>query len=229
MWSMFLVLRLVVPVCPFLLRACAQLLTWQFDSVLGTRLGVQIVPASGSSSELSSHQMAIRSHPGVQKMPANGISSELSAHQMAPPGAFAHSRARLCPRASSLSFFSLVSPLRPLGLGLLGRCDPRVFFFTTLRTQVRPAIEFVSGKEGLRPGIAAFVSWYCCLRVLVFFEFVYWLFLKFARAAGPSGGRGEMAMAVASSARIAFLRGAVCASTLYTRCCPFVPCTATGH
>ena len=25
------------------------------------------------------------------------------------------------------------------------------FIFTTLRTQVRPAIEFVSGKEGLRP------------------------------------------------------------------------------
>ena len=27
------------------------------------------MPASGSSSELSSHQMAIRSHPGLQKMP----------------------------------------------------------------------------------------------------------------------------------------------------------------
>ena len=82
----------------------AQLLTWQFDSVLGIRLGVRIVPASGSSSELSSHQMAIHSHPGVQKMPANGISSELSAHQMARPGAIAHSRAPLCPRASTLSF-----------------------------------------------------------------------------------------------------------------------------
>ena len=35
--------------------------------------------------------MAIRSHPGVQKMPASGISSELSAHQMAPAGAIAHS------------------------------------------------------------------------------------------------------------------------------------------
>ena len=83
---------------------------------LRTRLGVQIVPASGSSSELSSHQMAIRSHPGVQKMPASGISSELSAHQMAPAGAIAHSRDHLCPRASSLSFSSLVSPLRPSGL-----------------------------------------------------------------------------------------------------------------
>ena len=153
MWSMLLVLRLVVPVCPFLLRACAQLLTWQFDYVLGTRLGVQIVPASGSSSELSSHQMAIRSHPGVQKMPASGISSELSARQMARPGAIAHSRPHLSPRASFLSFFSSVAPLRPLGLGFLGRGPRRstTLFTTTLRTQVRPAIELVSGEEGLRP------------------------------------------------------------------------------
>ena len=85
-------------------------------------------------------------------MPASGISSELSAHLMAPAGAIAHSRAHLCPQASTLSFSSLVSPLRPLGLGLLGRCYPRSFLFSTsLRTQVRPAIEFVSGKEGLRP------------------------------------------------------------------------------
>ena len=61
-----IVLRLVMPVCPSLLRACAQLLTWLFGSVLGTRLGVQIVPMP-SSSELSSHQMAIRSHPGSSK------------------------------------------------------------------------------------------------------------------------------------------------------------------
>ena len=74
----------------------------------------------------------------------------------------------------------------------------------SLRTQVRPAIEFVSGKEGLRPRIAVFVSWYCRLRVLVFIKFVYWLFLKFARAPSFSGGRGEMAMAVASSARLAY-------------------------
>ena len=92
-------------------------------------------------------------------MPASGISSELSAHQMAPAGAIAHSRSHLCPRASTLSFSSLVSPLRPLGVGLLGRCDPRsVFLATTLRTQVRPAIGFVSGKEGLRPRIAIFSS-----------------------------------------------------------------------
>ena len=70
-----------------------------------------------------------------------------------------------------------------------------------------------------------------CATPLVFvpFKFVYRDTLKLASAPGPFGGRGEMAMAVASSARLAFLRGAVCASMLYTRCCPFVPCTATVH
>ena len=74
-------------------------------------------------------------------------------------------------------------------------------------------------------------SAFYCMTSLVFvpLKFGYWLFLKFARAPGLSGGRGEMAMAVASSARLAFFRGEVCASTLYTRCCPFVPCTATVH
>ena len=61
------------------------------------------------------------------------------------------------------------------------------------------------------------------IRVLVFLEFAYWDTLKFARAPGLSGGRGEMAMAVASSARLAFLRGAVCACCMpYTRCFPFL-------
>ena len=70
----------------------------------------------------------------------------------------AHSRRHLNPRASSLycfSFFSsFVLPLRPLGLGLsLGRGDPvrLAVCSMTLRTQARPAVEFVSGKEGLRP------------------------------------------------------------------------------
>ena len=66
--------------------------------------------------------------------------------------------------------------------------------------------------------------------VFVPLKFGYWLFLNFACALGLSGGRGEMAMAVASSARLAFLRGAVCA------CCAlrqmlslFGPCTAMVH
>ena len=96
-----------------------------------------------------------------------------------------------------------------------------LFISLPLRTQVRPAIEFVSGKEGLRPRIPVFVSWYFCLRVLVFLEFAYWDTLKFARAPGLC--RGEMAMAVASSACLAFLRGAVCACCMpYTRCFPFL-------
>ena len=137
-----------------------------------TRLGVQIVPANGSSSELSSHQVAIRSHHGVQKMPASGISSELSTHHMAPAGAIAHSWHHLCPRASYPSFSTLVSPLRPLGLGLLGRCDPRSFIFFYDVTEAGPASHRVrlwqggpasiltsygyaplvpSGVEGIRP------------------------------------------------------------------------------
>ena len=62
------------------------------------------------------------------------------------------------------------------------------------------------------------------IRVFVFFKFVYRDTLNFASAPGPFGGRGEMAMAVASSARLAFLRGAVCASTL-----ALGPCAATVH
>ena len=48
--------------------------------------------------------------------------------------------------------------------------------------------------------------------------FGYWDTLNFGSAPGLSGGRGEMAMAVASSARLACLRGAVCASTPPLRC-----------
>ena len=102
-------------------------------------------------------------------------------------------------------------------------------FSTTLRTQVRPAIEFVSGKEGLRPRIAVFVSSYCILRVQLFLEFGYWDTLKFASAPGLSGGRGEMAMAVASSARLAFLRGAVCACCTLHQTLSLGPCTAMVH
>ena len=149
--------------------------------------------------------------------------SELSAHQMVPAGAIAHSWHHLCPRASSPSFSTLVSPLRALGLGLLGRCDPRSFIFFYDITDAGPASHRVRLWQG---GPA---STYCRFRlllflffVLVFLQFVCWLFLKFARAPGLSGGRGEMAMAVAPSARLAFFRGAACASTPYTRHFPFL-------
>ena len=79
---------------------------------------------------------------------------------MAPAGAIAHSRPLLSPCASFLSFFSSVAPLRPLGLGFLGRGLRRstTLFTTTLRTQVRPAIEYVSGEEGLRPRLRRYVT-----------------------------------------------------------------------
>ena len=92
-------------------------------------------------------------------MPASGSSSELSSRQTAPAGAIAHSWHHLCPLASSPSFSTIVSPLRPFGLRLFGRCDLGLLSFsTTLWTQLRAAIEFVSGKEGLRPRIAVFAG-----------------------------------------------------------------------
>ena len=129
---------------------------WSWRPALSSTLGgltphstrSSIVPASGSSSELSPHQMAIRSHPGGQKMPANGISSELSAHKMARPGAMAHSRVHLYPRASSLSFSSLVPPLRPLSSGLLGRGDPRYFIYSYAVTDAGPASHRVRLWQG---------------------------------------------------------------------------------
>ena len=163
---------------------------------------------------------------------ANGISSELSAHQKARPRAIAHSRACLCPRASSLSFSSLVSPLQPLGSGLLGRGDPRSFLFLFVVTDAGPASHRVRLWPGGPASTYCLFRWFCCflpcdvtLRVLVFFEFVYRDTLMFVSAPSLSGGRGEMAMAVASSARLAFLRGAVCASTLYIRCCHLSLCS----
>ena len=114
-----------------------------------------------------------------------GVPPELSAHQMAPAGAIAHSRAHLCPP------FHFPPSSRHSGpqawgfwvvatLGLLS-------FSTSLRTQVRLAIEIVSGKEGVRPRIAVIVSWYCSLRVQEFLEFAYWDTLEFASAPGLQG------------------------------------------
>ena len=117
--------------------------------------------------------MTIRSHPGVEKNARqwHSIRAERSSN-----GSFRSHRAL---EGSSLPscfvpviiFPRLATPA--LGLGVIGSLRPSGFYlFQSLRTQVRPAIEFVSGKEGLRPRIAVFVSWYCCLRVLVFLESV---------------------------------------------------------
>ena len=155
-------------------------------------------------------------------MPASGISSELSAHQMAPAGATAHSRPHLCPRASSLSFSSLVSPLRPLGLGLLGRCDPRALIYFYLVTDAGPA------SHRVRQGGPA--STYCHFRLLVLlltgtcFPGVRLLALPEVRK-GPwplwrPRGDGNGGRFVRSPC---LLRGAVCACcTPYTRYFPFL-------
>ena len=93
-------------------------------------------------------------------MPASGISSQLSAHQMAPAGAIVHSRSR-CPRASSFSSSSFVSPLRPLGLGLSARGDPRSLIYFYDVTDAGPASHRVRLWQG---GPA---STYCRFRLLV--------------------------------------------------------------
>ena len=94
-------------------------------------------------------------------MPASCSSSELSAHLMAPAGAIAHSRAHLCPQASTLPLSSLVSPLRPLGLGLLGRGDPRSSMYFYIVTDAGPASHRVRLWQG---GPA---STFCRFRLLV--------------------------------------------------------------
>ena len=124
---------------------------------------------------------------------------------MAPAGAIAHSWHHLCPRASSPSFSTLVSPLRPLGLGLLGRCDPRSFIFSYDVTDAGPASHRVRLWQG-RPA-----STYCRFRLLVLlltgtcFPGIRLLALPEVRKGPwPLQRREEMAMAVASSARLAY-------------------------
>ena len=72
----------------------------------------------------------------------------------------AHSKRHLNPRASSFSCFSffllrLATPALRLGV-ISGSWLWLTVFSTTLRTQARPAIEFVSGKEGLRPFLTSY-------------------------------------------------------------------------
>ena len=102
------------------------------------------------------------------------------------------------------SFSSLVSPLRPLGLGLLSRCDPRAFIYFYDVTDAGLASHRVRLWQG---GPA---STYCRFRLLVLlltgtcFPGVCLLALPEVRK-GPWPLRRprEMAMAVASSARLA--------------------------
>ena len=135
----------------------AQLFTWRIDFALGSEFkSCPPVAAHPSSAPIKWLSAAIRE---FKKCPPVAFHPSC-AHQMAPPGAIAHSRARLCPRASPFSFSSLVSPLRPLGLRLLGCCDPRSFFFYDV-TDAGPASHRVRLWQG---GPA---SRYCRFRLLV--------------------------------------------------------------
>ena len=78
---------------------------------------------------------------------------------MAPLGAIAHSRPHPSPRASFLSFSSFVSPRRPLGLGLLGRCDPRSLIFLCRygRRSGQPSSSSLARRACVLP-----FCWYSC-------------------------------------------------------------------
>ena len=64
------------------------------------------------------------------------------------------------------------------------------------------------------------VCGYCrvhLLRLRALLDYIFMGPLNFVIASGPSRGRGEMAMAIAALARLAFL------GTQYVRCCPLFP------
>ena len=127
-------------------------------------------------------------------------------------------------------FFSLssfVSPLRPFGLGLLGRCDPRSLIF--LRRYGRRSGQPSSSSLARRACVHySGCSTFYCMASLVFvpLKFGYWLFLNFASAPGPFGGRWQW-----RSLRPLALPSFVARSAPVT--CrtpdpfPFGPCTAT--
>ena len=69
----------------------------------------------------------------------------------------------------------------------------------------------------------------CSAGVRAFLKYLDMHALMFESAPGLSGGRGEMAMAVASPARLAFARGAVCACAAVHQTLSFGPCTDAVH
>ena len=163
------------------------------------------------------------------------FTSAWSAHQMARPGAIAHSRAHLCPRASSLSLSSLVSPLRPLGLGfLLARGSVRSSMYFYVVTDAGQASHRVRLWQGGPASTYCRFRWYSCFYAVR--RYVTGTRLLQVRLLGHPElrkrpwhpwrprGDGNGGRFVRSPC---FLRGAVCACcTPYTRRFPFL---VPGH
>ena len=172
-----------------------------------------------------------RVHP-AQKIHAVCLSNGSSWSHRALEGSISALKPRPFP------FPPLVSPLLALTPGVIGlwqRSESYVFLRRYGRRSGQPSSSSLARRACVHVfPFSLVVLLLCCTTLrygwLVFFNVGYWDTLNFASALGLSGGRGEMAMAVASSARLAFLRGAVCASTLYIRCFTFFgPCTAMVH
>ena len=117
-------------------------------------------------------------------MPASGMSSELSAHQMAPAGAIARFVSVLV--LLFFVFFVCRSTLA-LRLGDSGswqRWESSLFLRRYGRRSGQPS----SSSLARRACVHYSGVWRLWYSYPVFLEFVYWLFLKFARAPGLSGG-----------------------------------------
>ena len=91
---------------------------------------------------------------------------------------------------------------------------------TTLRTQVRPAIEFISGKEGLRPRFTLFAG------IAVFMPYdVTGTSIPRVRLLGHPDVLGSRRDGNGGR----FARSPCLFLTQYTRCCSFSLCTAAVH
>ena len=142
--------------------------------------------------------------------------STLCAYQMAHPGAIAHSRAHLCPQAS-------ISPLRPLGLGSNGswqRSESFVFLRRYGRRSGQPSSSSLARRACVH--VLPF-SWYSCFYAVR--RYVTGTRLQVRLLGHPELRKRPWPLLRPRGDG----NGGGLPSTLYTRCCPFVPCTATVH
>ena len=116
---------------------------------------------------------------------------------------------------------SSISASRPSPLGL-GGClciasTARPFTYRLIHSrtrayQTRPAVELVSGEEGLSLSRLLRPGWY---DVRVFLKYVLIDPLSYSSAPGPSGDRGGMP-------RWGLMAGYAACCTTYIRCCPMI-------